>query len=263
MFYNFDLAERIANGQISHKGKQKLEENNKREDNINRSRATLRDTINSNAGFGKNKDCFLTLTYKENFDDVKKAKEHFKAFLKKWERRRKKILGENCERLKYVYVIEFQERGAIHFHCIFFDLEYTLIFENDKKNKRDKTLSELWGHGFIKINSLDNVDNVGAYLIKYMSKDLIDERLKNADLYGLSRENLNKPIIEKNPAIVQSLLSSCKNNIIYSNSFNNEYRGFVLYSQVNLKREINKKYAQKYKIEKETLKYLRKKKKKY
>jgi len=56
-------------------------------------------------------------------------------------------------------VIQFQDRGAIHYHMMS-DLPYI------PKAK----LSKIWGNGFIKINDITNVDNVGAYLIGYMNK---------------------------------------------------------------------------------------------
>lgn len=195
----------------------------KREDNINQSKKQLRRLINTNITPDSK---FITLTFKENLSDVKTAKNHFKKFVMRWNYQRKKMQQEP---LKYCYVVEFQKRGAVHFHCVFFNVEYI----------KNKDLNSLWGHGFIKINKIDNVDNVGSYVVKYMSKDLVDERLNSHDLYGRSRGNLEEPIEITKPLEVCRLLKVYEKNIVYSDKFNNEYRGNIEYCQINLKRKIN------------------------
>lgn len=54
-------------------------------------------------------DTLLTLTYRENQDDLGLAWKHFKEFsrLMKWKYK---------EKWQYVSVPEFQKRGAVHFH---------------------------------------------------------------------------------------------------------------------------------------------------
>lgn len=54
-------------------------------------------------------------------------------------------------------------------------------------------LAAIWAGGFIKINSIDNVDNVGAYVIKYMTADMDDKRLCGENAYLHSR-GLEKPV---------------------------------------------------------------------
>jgi hypothetical protein len=46
--------------------------------------------------------------------------------------------------LKYVSVVEFQKRGAVHYHAVFFNLPFIV---NDE-------LAAIWSHGFIKINAI-------------------------------------------------------------------------------------------------------------
>lgn len=212
--------------------------NKKNDDNINKAKFKLRDIINSNVGHCSkgNRDVFLTMTYKENMKDIDVGKKDFKKFIMRWDYQRKKDLGEKWEKLKYVYVVEFQKRGAVHFHCIFFNLEYTSAIKISKlwKGKNNDT-----GRGSIKINQIDHVDNVGAYVVKYMQKDLIDDRLINKDLYGRSKGNLKVPIKITRPKEVVTLLERYKNKIIFSSSFTNEYTGLVIYHQVNLKRLSN------------------------
>lgn len=53
-------------------------------------------------------------------------------------------------------------------------------------------MQDLWGHGFVFINAIEHVDNIGAYILKYMTKDNNDVRLMGQKAY-LSSRNLIKP----------------------------------------------------------------------
>lgn len=188
--------------------------------NIKQSALKLRRLINCNCC---DNDLFVTLTYKDNQEDIKLGKEDFKNFVKRWNYQRKK---NNEKPLKYVYVVEFQKRGAVHFHCIFFDVGYI----------KKKELSDLWGLGFVKVNKITHVDNVGAYVVKYMQKDLIDDRLTNSDLYGRSRGNLDEPIIIKDPQQIAIVEGTYKDSCTYEKSYPSEYYLKITYKQYNAKR---------------------------
>lgn len=218
LFYGFDN----SNNGIG-KGKKKVDDKKdfiKRRDNMNVSKMKLRRLINANVTkYSK----FVTLTFKENIQDIKVAKNIFKKFVMKLNYQRKK---QNKSNLKYVYVIEFQKRGAIHFHCVFFNLDFM----------KNSELQKLWGQGFTKINIITNIDNVGAYVVKYMDKSLVDSRLNGHDLYGRSKGNLKESIIVKRPLEVKELLKAYKNKICYEKTYSTDYNGKVTYYQINLLR---------------------------
>ena len=174
-----------------------------REKVFKRARTNLRRLINSNVE-GDSK--FLTLTFKDNVTDLDFANNEFKKFIKR--------LNYHFDiKVKYSCVVEFQKRGAIHYHCIL----YNLVGKVDLKK-----LSEIWGNGFIKLNRIKGVDNVGAYICKYMTKS-DDDRLKGKKMYFNSR-NLNKPTEIKDPEIVNAVESSLQyQSPKYENSFTNEY----------------------------------------
>ena len=90
--------------------------------------------------------------------------------------------------LKYVSVVEFQKRGAVHYHAVFFNLSY---IDNDE-------LAKIWSHGFIKINAIQHIRSIGAYVSKYLQKGVVDARLFNEKCYFTSR-GLIKPIIVRQP----------------------------------------------------------------
>lgn len=188
---------------------------------LSRARRDLRRLINSNVGmYAGFTSKFITLTFKENLQDFSAANYEFKKF-------RQRLENYFDKKLKYVVVPEFQKRGAIHYHVIFFNIPFI----------RNNVLSKIWNNGFVRINKIDNVDNVGAYICKYMTKDNDDEKLIGKKCYFSSR-GLYKPIQikekEKINNIVSSLPEYCQT---YANTFENDYNK-TSYVQYNL--NINK-----------------------
>lgn len=219
LFYGFDN----SNNGIG-KGKKKVGDKAdfiKRRDNMMNSKMKLRRLINANV---KKYSKFVTLTFAENVQDVDSAKDIFKKFIKKLNYRRKK---EGKQNLKYVYVVEFQKRGSIHFHCVFFNMGFI----------KNEELQRLWGKGYTKINIITNVDNVGAYVVKYMEKSLEDNRLNGKDLYGRSKGNLEESLVIKQPREVTAILEAYQNNITFEKTYKTDYNGKVQYYQIKLPRD--------------------------
>lgn len=204
---------------------------------LNRARKKVVRAINSNSDLNK----FLTLTFEENVTDLDYSNNEFKKWVKR--------VNYHCFKtkksmMKYVAVIEFQERGAIHYHVL-----CNLPFVDINK------FQDIWGHGFIKLNKIkgnkekfgsSECDNVGAYVCKYMTKDNDDPRLKGRNSYLMSR-NLDKPI-EINVGInekdiiedVYGLPNPLQANLFglstITGIYSNDYTGTVIYNQYNLKR---------------------------
>lgn len=179
-----------------------------------RIRNDLRRLINANFCSGSK---FITLTFKENVTDLKVANYEFKKFIDR--------LKYRIETFKYLAVIEFQKRDAIHYHMIS-NLGYF----------RNKDLRELWGNGYIKINRIKNCDNVGAYMIKYINKDLDDTRLHGRKAY-LRSENLGRPKELINNSVIRLIEKNDLESVapVYSNVFKTEYYGMVGHREYNLK----------------------------
>lgn len=134
-----------------------------RSDSFNSLRQTfknLRYLINNNYT-GAGNELFITLTYKENMTDTKRLYSDFDKFMKRFRYKYGKIHGS----IDYMTVVEPQERGAWHHHL--------LVRFNDRKGEKlfipSNEVAEIWGHGFIRINSLNEVDNIGAYLSAYLA----------------------------------------------------------------------------------------------
>lgn len=125
---------------------------------------------------------FLTLTFKEDIRDQKTANELFSLFIK---RLNYEVTHSKINTLKYSVVVEFQDKtrnGVIHYHVIFYNLPFI----------KTDTLSEIWNHGFLKINEVNKSKSISNYVTKYMSKNFEDDRLDGHKRYFSSR-GLIKP----------------------------------------------------------------------
>jgi len=184
-----------------------------RKKTLQRNRRDIRRLVNCNI---QDNSKFITLTFADNITDLKLANYEWKKFKQRLETK----IGY---KLQYLVVIEFQKRGAIHYHCVMFNLPYI----------QNKDLSAIWKNGYVKINRIDNVDNVGAYVCKYITKDNDDDRLAGQKMYFTSR-GLKKPVEIKEGERVNSLATSLPSTAcVYEAVFENEYNS-ISYRQYNL-----------------------------
>ncbi|ERH96447.1 hypothetical protein U0E09_33010 [Bacillus thuringiensis] len=125
----------------------------------------LRYLINQNFT-GKGNELHITLTYAENMTDTKQLYVDFDKFMKKLKYHFKHDTKYNLPKssLDYLCVVEPQERGAWHCH---------LLLRINELNKNcyidNQILATLWGQGFVKIKSMKDIDNIGAYLSAYLA----------------------------------------------------------------------------------------------
>lgn len=199
-----------------------------------RRKQTVRDARNltrrlalMNFGSG---DKFITLTYADNMQDLERADNDFKKFIMRLKYRFK------LKELPYIAVREFQRRGAVHFHML---CRMPLEFENEEDLKYYERLfgETIWGHGFVDIKPIDHVDNVGAYLIKYMTKNLSIELFKGKKAYLCSR-GLERPIVYRGDDAerIMELYGLDTKKEVFTNSYESEYLGQITYKEYNLKR---------------------------
>jgi hypothetical protein len=184
-------------------------------------------------------------------NDVLKLKTDYSLFWK-----RTAYFYKDKYNLDYIAVIEPQKRGAWHMHVL---LKTDNINEDLWLNCKD--IENLWGHGFVKIQRLDNIDNVGAYLSAYLTdlevaeNDAFDKEIggkkfkKGSRLHmypvGVniyrSSKGIKKPIeqqakykdIKKEIGDVQA--PNFKKCIDITDS-NNKLLNSIIYEQYNLKR---------------------------
>lgn len=164
---------------------------------LNRAKNKIKEIIMLNV---EKNTAFITLTYAENLQDHTISSKLFDLFIKRYRYIQKD--------LKYLSVVEYQKRGAIHYHLMVF-------------NYKGHDISKLWDHGFSYVKRLTewhDSDKVSNYMGKYLSKQSIEF---NKKLYTASRnckrivrENVNPiwlPIL-KNKASID--ISSDYHNIL-------------------------------------------------
>ena len=134
----------------------------KRTDSVAALRRTfkrVRALINTNCTDAK-KVRWITLTYAENMTDVERLYRDYGSFWKRFKRR--------WPDSEYIIVVEPQGRGAWHVHML-------AIWQTEAPFIPNVELRRCWGHGFVKVTSLDNIDNVGAYLSAYLGDAVVEE----------------------------------------------------------------------------------------
>ena len=145
-----------------------IEHHNTRKDNkkgLYKTFANARAVINANVT-DVSKVRWCTLTYAENMTDSKRLYKDFHDFNLRFQYYCKQKGYSNPE---YIVMMEPQGRGAWHAHLLY-------IWQDQKAPYiANQEFREMWGHGFVRIKKLDNVDNVGAYLTAYLGDMEIDE----------------------------------------------------------------------------------------
>lgn len=186
-----------------------------RKDTARRRYQAIIDRANSN--FDVDYAKFVTLTYAENMQDIEQAAVDLNRWLMKVRRK--------CGKVRYLWVMEFQKRGAIHYHLL---LDYQPIIPW-------QWLQDSWPHGDAGIKAIRHVDNVGAYIAKYMAK-LDDRRLDGHRAFGCSRNMVEPEIITGLEAVKIARYLEERHSPAYVAAYTGEYVGEVQQSSYNLKR---------------------------
>lgn len=146
----------LSTGEIN-----EIEHHQTRKDNkkgLYKTFANARAVINTNVTDVK-KVRWCTLTYKENMTNTKRLYQDFKKFNMRF----LYYCKENgYSKPEYITMAEPQGRGAWHMHLLY------IWMDMDAPYIPNAEFRKLWGHGFVKIKKLDDVDNVGAYLTAYL-----------------------------------------------------------------------------------------------
>jgi hypothetical protein len=149
----------------------------------NRARNNIRRLITGNLHQDKEIPKFLTTTFKNNIQDLTETNYHYKKFIQRLEYK----LQRN---LHYLTVHEKQERGAIHYHSIFFNFP-----------RIDQSyLQKEWG-GHVWIKNVYKTKGLFSYLTKYITKSFEDESFKGKKRYFQSLVNQPETIRNQEEAM--------------------------------------------------------------
>lgn len=140
---------------------------------VSQSLRKLRDLINANLSEPE-KALWVTFTYRENMRDTKRLYEDFRRF---WTRFRYYLVKNGHPTAEYITAAEPQARGAWHLHCLFLFPEKAPFIPN-------AAVAHIWGHGFTKTKSLQEIDNPGLYLTAYLGDMELSEALRTGNIRG-------------------------------------------------------------------------------
>ena len=140
----------------------KFDRTENRSEGLNSLRKTfnkLRQLINTNFD-GSGNELFVTLTYKGELqtNDPKRIYSDYDKFMK-----RLKYKYKDVSKIDYINVLEPHQSGNFHMHVLLrFNDVPSIYIPNEE-------LAKIWGNGFVTIQSLANVDNIGAYVSAYLT----------------------------------------------------------------------------------------------
>lgn len=154
----------------------------RRKDNTAAVRARIHDLVECNNLQYGYEPVFLTFTFAENVTDIKTAWKEWHKYVK----RHTRAFGKP----KYLSVMEFQKRGAVHFHAIFFNLDPELEY----RERETRCIAKAWGNGFITVERIRSVHRVGRYVCKYLNKSAEDVRLRGQKFFTTSND-LFRPVV--------------------------------------------------------------------
>lgn len=147
---------------------ERTENRSQGENSLRKTFNRLRELINTNFEGAAN-ELFTTLTYMGELqtNDPKIVYDDFKKFMM-----RMKYQYKDVSTIDYINVLEPHASGNFHMHVLmrFNDLDSIYI--------PNKELADIWGNGFVQIQSLKNVDNIGAYVSAYLADIEVPDTLE-------------------------------------------------------------------------------------
>lgn len=183
----------------------------------------VKNLVEANAGryqkvSGKDyKPVFVTLTFKENVTDIRRANAIYTAFIK---RLNYQVFKRKRQDLKYIVVPELQKRGAVHYHIVFFNLPWIAQVYN--------FFREVWGQGAVNVKTVRNRQHLVNYVTKYISKDISSQFAKNTKRYMTSK-GLYKPQEMYNQDIITYATISLPSKPKFEHTYQTETLGQVNY----------------------------------
>jgi len=169
----------------------------------------------------------ITFTYAENIKSLQQGYKDFNAFIRS-------MRYKYGQSFRYVAVPEFQTRGAVHFHALFWGLaEQDSIVRQERSTR---ALAKSWKQGFVYVKQTDGNERLSSYLAKYMSKAFLSPNLANQRAYTSSR-NCLRPIVGSGFDSIWAVLEEWELSTevpCIVRDFDTQYLGKGRYSQYNL-----------------------------
>lgn len=177
--YEKDLPERRKS--LKKRSSVRIRAFTRRTDNVERLKRNFIRLVRSNLG-GTESPLFFTFTMVE----VVRIEIAYRIFTR-FVQRVRRIYGSHS---RYIAVPEFQKRGAVHFHVLWWGFPQEVVLNET----RNRTIQHLWQRGFIDCFRTDGSPKLASYVAKYMHKALFDDRLYSQKAYVCSR-NVLRPVL--------------------------------------------------------------------
>jgi hypothetical protein len=172
----------------------------KRHDNSRRAKMDFRRLVAANL-VGTELPVLITLTCKDNITDLSYGYKRFRAFIQA-------LRYSYGKSFRYVAVPEFQKRGAVHFHALFWGLPEEVV----SRERTTRAIAMKWGMGFVYYKKTDGHIKIASYLSKYMAKAFTDPRLRNQKAYVASR-NVLRPEVAKGVSPLWPIFDDIKGSV--------------------------------------------------
>lgn len=146
----------------------------------------LRYLINNNFTGAKN-ELFITLTFEKDefgWRPLVSDTIYLSKVCKSFQEKLKRTYGH----VEFIRVLEPHEDGHAHFHMLIKFVDFDKIFIPNLD------LNKIWGLGFVVVNSLKDVDNIGAYVSAYLADIEVNE---TTEIDTMKHEE-NSEILDKN-----------------------------------------------------------------
>jgi len=220
----------------------------RRKDNVGRLRKAFARLVRSNL---TGADCPSLFTF--TMSEVLRVDQSYRIFTR-FVSRLRRLYGKD---FRYIGVPEFQKRGAVHFHVLFWGLPDSLIHHevpyywrlqsSPKLLKRyedwcslksldpaasrgDRRVQVLWSMGYVDCVPTDGSPRIATYLAKYMSKALQDDRLLAQKAY-FSSHNVMRPMSSGLRTLFDSVgvLWAVDKTLLQSRDFETQWLGRCRY----------------------------------
>lgn len=195
----------------------------RRADNLLRARQKIKRQIVANSDAWGCKPKFVTFTFAENIEDINTANKEWRKFV---DRLNLKLSKNGFAKAKFLTVVEFQQRGAVHYHALFFNIPF---IPNIKK-----LFEQTWRNGFVKLVAISHIKYLGNYVSKYLQKEIHDTRLRGRKAYFTSRGLLKPVIIRDEDSVFDYLDSRVNMQLSDTNHFHSEKYGIIDYHNYNI-----------------------------
>jgi len=182
---------------------------------------------------------FLTFTFGDNIRDLKIANKEFTLMIS----RLCYALKISRRTLAYVAVPEFQERGAVHYHVLFFNLPF--IHGSDL----NRFYSDVWGKGFVfreTVNFNDQHDVV-KYMGKYLTKG--EKHFINKKRFFSSRACI-RPFVIDSPVLYHLFFSLYSSTLfhVHSVQIDRDFVGTIYYDVFSIHNDYLSSFLRRYDV---------------